>query len=298
MTLAFVVPLMFATCDLGEVFSKPDAWVTSAVDFAAEHRNDGFRFASQKQDIVNCMGRGKCTWHGLEVWEARVYFGTDGATRVEMSMYNRGDDRSHDGLGADELQKLLDSIAAGAQPGGKIGSGTDRKKLRNGGFRMSKRWTNGYCNVELDWGVDGAKKENLTADFVRVTMYPKGASKPKKIPKEGVAGLVDLHDADVMRGVASHVAHVLAGTRGDEVAASEVLATHAHLHPSARLVVKERARRLDLLVGHAVGEVATVTLVPALQPAVVAHAGKALDKAQHFHCHDALLSCPSGAGIP
>ena len=100
MTLAFVVPLMFATCDLGEVFSKPDAWVTSAVDFAAEHRNDGFRFASRKQDIVNCMGRGKCTWHGLEVWEARVYFGTDGATRVEMSMYNRGDDRSLDGLGA------------------------------------------------------------------------------------------------------------------------------------------------------------------------------------------------------
>ena len=190
MTLAFVVPLMFATCDLGEVFSKPDAWVTSAVDFAAEHRNDGFRFASRKQDIVNCMGRGKCTWHGLEVWEARVYFGTDGATRVEMSMYNRGDDRSHDGLGADELQKLLDSIAAGAQPGGKIGSGTDRQKLRTGGFRMSKRWTSGYCNIELDWGVDGAKKENLTADFVRVTMYPKGASKPKKIPKEGVAGLV------------------------------------------------------------------------------------------------------------
>ena len=91
--LALILPLMLSACDLGTHFAKPDSWEESAVDFAVDHQKDGFGFASQKRDIVNCMKRGACTWHGLEVWEARIYYGADGATRVEMSLYNRGDDR-------------------------------------------------------------------------------------------------------------------------------------------------------------------------------------------------------------
>ena len=115
----------------------------------------------------------------------------------------------------------------------------------------------------------------------------------------GVALLVDLDDADVVRRVAFDVAHVLAAACSQEVGACQVLSRHAHLDPLARLGVEERTGRLDILFGHAVGEVAAVALVPALQPAVVAHAGKAahegqvlnrkavdalLGSAQHAHC--------------
>ena len=62
-----MIPMMFAAVDLGEHFAKEDSWTESSVDFAVEHQRDGFGFASQKRDIVNCMGRGKCTWHGLDV---------------------------------------------------------------------------------------------------------------------------------------------------------------------------------------------------------------------------------------
>ena len=124
---ALILPLMLSACDLGTHFSKPDSWTESAVDFAVEFQKDGFGFASQKRDIVNCMTRGSCTWHGLEVWEARIYYGADGATQVEMSLYNRGDDKGSGGLDSAGLKKLLDEIASKAQPGGKIGSNPEKE---------------------------------------------------------------------------------------------------------------------------------------------------------------------------
>ena len=183
--LALVFPLMLSVVDLGEHFAKPESWTESAVDFAVDHRGDGFGFASQKRDIVNCMGRGKCTWYGLDVWEARIYYGTEGATRVEMSLYNRGDDRDSQGMNAESLKKLLDEIASKAQPGGKIGSNPEKKKLRNGGFQLAKKWNKGDCNVDLAWGVNGAKAKDLTADYVRVSISPKGAPKSKTASKPG-----------------------------------------------------------------------------------------------------------------
>lgn len=185
---ALIMPLLVAACDLGEIFSKSEAWTESSVDFAVEHQNDGFGFASQKRDIVTCMKRGACTWHGLEVWEARIYYGAAGATHVEMSLYNSGDAMPSDTLNAVRLRRLLDSIAEKAQPGGKIGSNPEKKKLKNGGFQLFKKWNKGDTDVDLTWGVDGAKAKDLTADFVRVTMYPKGGARPKTT--RSTAGIV------------------------------------------------------------------------------------------------------------
>ena len=183
--LALILPLMLSACDLGTHFAKLDAWEESAVDFAVDHQNDGFGFASQKRDIVNCMKRGACTWHGLEVWEARIYYGADGATRVEMSLYNRGDDRGSVVLDSDGLKKLLNAIAEKAQPGGKIGANPEKKKLKTGGYQYSKKWNKGDCDIDLVWGVDSVKEKDLTADYVRVTMHPKGGAKVKASAKSG-----------------------------------------------------------------------------------------------------------------
>ena len=179
--LALTIPVFFAAFDLGTHFAKPAAWTEGAVDFAVEHQSDGFGFASQKRDVVNCMRRGGCTWHGLDVWEARVYYGAEGATRVEMSLYNRGDDEEEsEGLDASALGRLLDAVAAKAEPGGKIDvNRVNRRRLGNGGVQLSKSWTRGDCNVDLAWGVSSAKAKDLTADFVRVTMYPKTGRRPR-----------------------------------------------------------------------------------------------------------------------
>lgn len=173
------MPIMLAVCDIGEHFAKSEAWTESAVDFAVDHQSDCFGFASQKRDIVNCMKRGACTWYGIDVWEARIYYGAEGATRIELSLYNRGDDRYGDGLDQSGLKRLLDNIAAKAQPGGKIGANPEKKKLRNGGFQFSKSWDKGDNPVELTWGVSGERSSDWTADFVRIAISPKLAKLAK-----------------------------------------------------------------------------------------------------------------------
>ena len=53
---------------------------------------DGFVFASSKRDVINCLYRGGSSWRGMEAYESRIYYGADGVERVEISLYNKGDD--------------------------------------------------------------------------------------------------------------------------------------------------------------------------------------------------------------
>ena len=92
-----------------------------------------------------------------------------------------------------------------------------------------------------------------------------------------VALVVDLHNADAVDRVRLDVAEELAGAGGDEVLTGQIIGLHAHVDPLARLGVEVGTAGGDVLPGHAVGQVAAVALVPALQPAIVAHTDKALD---------------------
>lgn len=173
--LACALPLTLAVCDLSAAFADGAGWERPAEAFVAEHRADGFRFADAKRNIANCLVRGGCTWHGLEVWEARVYYADGRAARVEMSLYNRGDDRSGRPKTAGELKDLLDQAAARAEPGGRIGANPEKRKLPSGGYQFQRRFSRGANDVELVWGVDSAKARDQTADYVRVALAPKGA---------------------------------------------------------------------------------------------------------------------------
>ena len=172
--LVAALSLILAACDLSGSFADRAGWEKPAEAFVAEHRADGFRFADAKRNIANCLRRGGCTWEGLEVWEARVYYRENAAVRVEMSLYNRGDDTSGAPRTAADLKTLLDQIAERAEPGGKIGSNPEKKKLPSGGYQFQRRFTKGANDVELVWGVDSVKAKDLSADYVRVTLTPKG----------------------------------------------------------------------------------------------------------------------------
>ena len=63
----------------------------------------------------------------------------------------------------------------------------------------------------------------------------------------------------------------------DEILPRQIIGLHAHVHPFAGLRVKEEAALCHFLFLHAVGQVAAVALVPALQPAIVAHPHKTFD---------------------
>ena len=87
--------VLAAALDLGAMFAEKGAWSEKSEFFAVEHAKEGFSFASENRDVVNCLNHDTCTWHGIKVWEARVFFDKSGEeeriTRVELSLYNRGD---------------------------------------------------------------------------------------------------------------------------------------------------------------------------------------------------------------
>ena len=95
-----------------------------------------------------------------------------------------------------------------------------------------------------------------------------------------------------MDRVRLHVAEKLAGAGGNEILARQIVRLHAHVHPFAGLRVKEGTALGHFLFLHAVGQVAAVALVPALQPAIVAHPHKAFYDFNIQNTHDKYLSFP------
>ena len=188
MTIAtMALPVLLAAFDIGEAFREQAAWEESAVDFAVDRAQDGFKFADAKRNAVVCMKRGACAWNGLEVWEARIHYGTPGggATRIELSLYNRGDDSEGSGLSEEAFRAMQEKICAALSPAkpGAVG----KKELRNGGFRHSQSWAKCDPAVELTWGTTGGKASNREIDFVRLTLRPKNAptAARKKAGKTG-----------------------------------------------------------------------------------------------------------------
>ena len=57
--------VMVAAVDLGALFAEKDAWSGKAEFFAVEHAKEGFVFASERRDVVNCLTHDTCTWHGM-----------------------------------------------------------------------------------------------------------------------------------------------------------------------------------------------------------------------------------------
>jgi len=189
--MSFLLSVLFfcGVCDLGTLFADKSTWEQSSVDFAVENSKYGFTFASQKRDIVNCLARGTCKWHGLDVWESRIYYSEQGVDRVEMSLYNRGDDRSGQDLGAEELTELLNSIADKVSRGATV-KGSEKIKLPSGGYSFSKKFEKTDPSVEITWGVNSVKKKEMAAQFVRVTMYKKRQSHIKRRTKKPVSGVM------------------------------------------------------------------------------------------------------------
>ncbi len=174
----------FASFDLGEHFASTDAWSATADSFVSARRMEGFKIGDEKKTSADCLHRGTCTWHGLEVWESRVYFAEGGVQRVEMSLYNSGDDRAG-GMGVDALNQLLDKVRAAIPASLGKPARTKSEKPRRGSTVKRQTWRKASepVEIELAWGQTGEKASETKADFVRVVLTSKKAG-AKKAPKK------------------------------------------------------------------------------------------------------------------
>ena len=181
--------VLMAVLDLGALFSEKEAWTEKAEFFAVEHKNEGFAFASETRDQVNCLDPTTCTWHGLKVWETRVFFDKSGEeeriTRVELSLYNRGDADSKlvklengrrvemergeklDVAGLKEKIAAVEKVFAQGKAAGK----PEKTTLRNGSVRYRRVFAKSNPSGELVWGLSAPGAGNArSVDYLRLTL--------------------------------------------------------------------------------------------------------------------------------
>ena len=190
--------VLLAVLDLGTLFSANEAWTEKAEFFAVEHKDQGFAFASETRDQVNCLDPTTCVWHGLKVWETRVFFDKSGEeeriTRVELSLYNRGDADSKlvkiengqrvemergaklDIAGLKEKIAAVDKVFAQGRSAVK----PEKTTLKNGSVRYRRVFAKSNPAGELVWGLSAPGAGNArSVDYLRLTLSQQPAAKQR-----------------------------------------------------------------------------------------------------------------------
>ena len=167
--------VLLAALDLGAHFADKAAWTEKAEFFAVEHAKDGFAFASEDRTIVNCLEHDTCTWHGLKVWEAKVYFDKGGEdekiVRVELSLYNRGDAGRNE-MSVADLKDVIAAAAAKLDASDK--TKPEKTTLRNDSVQYRRRFAKTDPIAELVWGLSAADvQKNRTVEYLRLSLVPK-----------------------------------------------------------------------------------------------------------------------------
>ncbi len=173
--------LLFAVLDLGTLFAEKGAWTEKAELFAVEHAKEGFVFASEGRDIVNCLKHDTCTWHGLKVWEAKVYFDKSGeeekVSRVELSLYNRGD-AGAETIDVPELKSKIAAVARQLAPDERKPPQPEKTTLRNGSLRFRRAFPKSDPVAELVWGLSaGNGPKGRSVEYLRLTLTQKDGAK-------------------------------------------------------------------------------------------------------------------------
>lgn len=199
-----------AAFDLGLFFADDSAWTTKAEIFVAEHAKEGFRFASEERNIANSLRPDTCVCWGLPVWETKVYFEKPGeiggVSRVEISLYNRGDAKTP--LFMADLEEKLAVLSKHLASGGRDDGSTEKTALRSGGTRYRRLYANGERPAEVSWGVsEAAGKKESVVEHLRLVLFPKGMSvaKPRGAKRPvGAAGWAKIKE-NVVRNSAGDV---------------------------------------------------------------------------------------------
>lgn len=175
--------------DFARLVASDTFWRLDPAGFMASHGNGRFVFADASKNVANALGRGAVAWNGLDVWETRVYFPKAGTvSRVEFSLYNKGDDPEAAGLGAEKLEELVSKAAAGLDGVAQARRRTVRAKLKTGGYKSSFTVASGNAEYEFVWASDSLKTKDLRADYLRLAVKPaaKRSAKPAR-PAGGAA---------------------------------------------------------------------------------------------------------------
>jgi hypothetical protein len=160
--------------DLGDIFKETQGWDTKAAAFMGKYQRLGFRFVDGQQTAMSSQ-RKLLRFLGLEVCEARVYFGPEAVRRVELSLYNKGDAGVKDKETFETLAETVKTkLCAFAQDSGMTGKPSNE---RANYFIRRHQWAKRSPGIQLEWAYvephrsDG-KSVPYSAEFIKVLLVP------------------------------------------------------------------------------------------------------------------------------
>lgn len=154
--------------DIGEDFSKEEAWQVKGADFVEAHRANRFRFLEKgKETAANAVRAGNVRFHGLEVYETRMWFDGEGVSRIELSLYNRGDAGAE--LGAADLAEMLKTVRAALGGEGAKPPAVEGRNLGGGAQQKTQTWSAPRA-AQLVWRTRKLAGGGSEVDFVRVAL--------------------------------------------------------------------------------------------------------------------------------
>ena len=184
-----------AAYDISADLAKAAFWKVDSRKFVAAHAVEGFKFTSVTRESATCLRPGMVTFAGLGTYETRVFFlsASGGVSRVEISLYNRGDSSGKSfgddtvGGGAGKMDKpafarLIRSVRAALTAEGAKPPSPKNEPLRNAGFvQKSQTWpkTDLGTVATLTWNCyqRGGDASTFRAEFARLVVTgPEGAS--------------------------------------------------------------------------------------------------------------------------
>ncbi len=158
---------------LDALLDSETVWKQSVDAFMGEFQPQGFAFVDGKK--VAKSNRPELKLWDFKVWEARVYFEQDVLSRVELSLYNKGDAGELDQEAFKELlTKVTDAVSAFAGSKGMTGKTTnDRANY----FVSRRQWSKKPVSIEIEWAfVNPHRSERqlmpFRAEFVKVVLTP------------------------------------------------------------------------------------------------------------------------------
>ena len=164
--------------DIGADFAKPEGWSRTGAAFVEAHAGNGFRFLEKgREDAARAPRAGEVSFHGLEVYESRIWFGPSGVSRIELSLYNRGDaDRP---LAPADLGEKLAAVRKLFDAEGGRSPRIESQNLGNGVQQCRQAWRT-PSPAQLVWRGRRLAGGRVDADFVRVTLLPPGGTDDAK----------------------------------------------------------------------------------------------------------------------
>ena len=164
-----------ADLDLLDLFMKSETWRQDANAFVMANRTFGFAFTDSSRTAALSSDSLVIAFGAQLAYEARVFWKDGKMSRVEISLYNKGDASRHrhlDRAGFDELVRC-----AAGQLDGRLGKGTagPSEKPAPKMFASSRKWDSRSPLALLQWAYSETpgKGGGFLAEYARVIFVPR-----------------------------------------------------------------------------------------------------------------------------